>query len=278
MALQTRWLYLVLSFLLTACTKPVDNSQQVYAQPPLNKRISLPVQQMENNQLTDTHYIPKPPLLKTKNKGLIVLDAGHGGKDLGTHSAKPYFYQEKSLTLFTAFILRNYLQQMGYDVLMTRDEDVFVALDKRAEFANNKAPRLFVSIHYNSAPNKEAEGIEIYYYRSDDNKQRTTDSKQLASVVLKSMLINSSAKSRGVKHGNFAVIRETKMPAILVEGGFLTNEQEGDKLRNGIYLKRLAWGIAQGVQNYMKRDVLLLPNQTASSSFARSESSKLEAR
>lgn len=184
-------------------------------------------------------------------KGLIVIDAGHGGKDLGTNSTSPQ-YEEKFLTLSTARILKGYLEQLGYATLLTRSDDRFIALNKRAEFANNSGPDAFVSIHFNSAPNKEAHGIEIFYYRSEENKQRSSDSKALAKKVLDHMLEETGAKSRGVKHGDLAVIRETAMPAILVEGGFLSNDQEAKSLKNGIYLKKLAWGIAQGIDAYLK--------------------------
>lgn len=191
-------------------------------------------------------------LLKPELKALIIIDPGHGGKDLGAYSQKIPKYQEKFLTLSTAFMLKEYLTQMGYAVLMTRAEDVFVTLPNRAAFANKRQPQLFVSLHYNSAPNREAEGIEIFYYRSDTDKNRSKQSMTLAQKILKGMLANTEARSRGVKHGNLAVIRETNMPAVLVEGGFLTNADEIVKLKDGAYLKKIAWGIAQGIHDYLE--------------------------
>lgn len=186
-------------------------------------------------------------------KGFIVLDPGHGGDDLGTHSTKPFKYQEKVLTLSTAKMLKTYLEQLGYAVQMTRSDDMFVALDKRANFANTRRPQIFVSVHYNSAPSKSADGIEIFYYKSDAEKSRSAESKTLANAILKRMIENTEAKSRGVKHGNLAVIRETDMPAVLIEGGFLTNEEEMYKLKDANYLKKLAWGIAQGIEDYLSK-------------------------
>lgn len=190
-----------------------------------------------------------------REKTLIVIDPGHGGKDLGTHSAKAPKYQEKQMTLVTARFLKQDLEKMGYAVQMTRNEDVYIALDKRAEFANARKPALFVSIHYNSAPNKEAQGIEIFYYRSERSsadKKRTNDSKTLGKAILKRMLLASEAKSRGVKHGDLAVIRETNMPAVLIEGGFATNGEEVKKLKNVDYLKKLALAMAEGIHDYAK--------------------------
>jgi N-acetylmuramoyl-L-alanine amidase len=182
-----------------------------------------------------------------KSKPLIVVDAGHGGEDFGTHSLTKPRYQEKNLTLSTSVLLREYLVKMGYDVAMTREDDIFISLDKRAEFANGLNPLLFVSVHYNSAPSKQAEGIEVYYYKSDGDSERSRSSKQLADAVLRRTISNTQAKSRGVKHGNFAVIRETRMPAILIEGGFMSHEGEMSKIKNPGYIKQLAWGIAQGI-------------------------------
>lgn len=190
----------------------------------------------------------KPPLLVQNFS--IVIDPGHGGHDIGTQSISKPRYQEKSLNLVTAKFMRDFLQQLGYQVLMTREDDKFVSLDKRAKIANDHKPVIFVSIHYNSAPSAEAEGIEVFFYQSKEDKERTIKSKRLAQVVLKNILVETKAKSRGVKHGNFLVIRETNMPAILVEGGFVTNEAEMQKLKDPIYLKRLAWGIVRGIEEY----------------------------
>lgn len=207
-------------------------------------------------------YKPLPPSIKPVQpierpapvigkKGLIVLDPGHGGKDFGTHSLKKPKYQEKFLTLSTAFLVRDYLEKMGYQVIMTRKEDKFIALDKRAEIANQLKPLIFVSLHYNFAASKEASGVEVYYYKTKETTERSKKSKQLADQVLKKILAATQAKSRGVKHGNFAVIRETEMPAILVEGGFLSNPEERDLIKSASYLKKLAWGIAQGIETYL---------------------------
>lgn len=184
---------------------------------------------------------------------LIMIDPGHGGHDVGTQSISRPRYQEKSLNLTTANFVNHYLQEMGYRTAMTRCQDVFVSLEKRSQLANEEEATLFVSIHYNSAPSAEAQGIEIYYYQSSDQKWRTTKSKHLAHTILKHVVKQTAAQSRGIKHGNYAVIRETQMPAILIEGGFVTNEQEMQNLKDPNYLRRLAWGIAKGIDEYIKR-------------------------
>ncbi|MDP1880903.1 MAG: N-acetylmuramoyl-L-alanine amidase [Parachlamydiaceae bacterium] len=187
-------------------------------------------------------------------KSLIIIDPGHGGHDVGTQSVSKPRYQEKSLNLVTAQFVQSYLTQLGYRVIMTRKDDTFISLDKRAQLANESKPTLFVSIHYNSAPSAEAKGVEVFYYQSHDSgsKQRVTKSKRLAQSILKNVIAQTKAPSRGVKHGNYAVIRETNMPAVLIEGGFLTNEAELQQLKDPTYLKRLAWGIVKGIEDYLK--------------------------
>lgn len=212
------------------------------------------VHSLYSPQLTGKREMTKPPILK--EKGLVVIDAGHGGEDVGTQSLVKPRCQEKTLNLTTARFVRDYLQQLGYRVMMTREEDVFVSLEKRAQWTNAHAPVIFVSIHYNSAPNAEAHGIEVFFFQSVTDKVRSNKSKRLAQVVLKHVLAQTEAKSRGVKHGDYAVIRETQMPAILIEGGFITNEQEAQRLRDSAYLKKLALGVAKGIEEYLKRNAV----------------------
>ena len=197
-----------------------------------------------------TPLAASPPLISTPC--LIVVDPGHGGHDVGTQSVSKPRYQEKSFNLVTAKFVKNYLEQLGYQVAMTREEDRFLSLERRARFANEKKPALFVSIHFNAALNPDAQGIEVFYYPSLSDKKRATKSRCLAQLVLKQLLMRTTAKSRGVKQGNFAVIRETQMAAILVESGFLTNESELQKIKEPTYLKKIAKGITDGIDNYLR--------------------------
>jgi len=193
-----------------------------------------------------------PMIPKEDTRLLIVIDAGHGGKDEGTKSPVNPKYQEKYMTLTTARMLNDFLQGYGYKTVMTRNEDRFIELSDRAKFANERTPILFVSVHYNAADNRAANGIEVYYYKTDKDKPRSENSKKLATSVLDTVINTTKAKSRGVKHGNFAVIRETNMPAILIEGGFMTNNDEMIKIRDASYMKKVALGIAEGIKNYLQ--------------------------
>jgi len=187
------------------------------------------------------------------NRGpVVVIDAGHGGKDLGANSRSPH-YEEKILTLDTAFLVEHYLQKMGYRTVLTRSEDVFIPLKKRSSIANDLGAKVFVSVHYNSAPSKEANGIEIFYYNSENDRKRANESRVLAETVLGEVIQKTGAKSRGVKHGNLSVVRETAMPAILVEGGFLTNEAERSMILQHTYNEQLALAVAVGVHQYLSQ-------------------------
>jgi len=183
-----------------------------------------------------------------KEKPYIILDAGHGGKDQG---AKVSNLEEKKLTLRTTYLTKKHLELLGYRVILTRARDVFLPLSTRVVIANTRNPSLFVSIHYNSAKSPAAKGIEVYYYGSVAGKRRE-QSRKLASSILDQMIKETKASSRGVKKGNFQVIRETSMPAVLVEAGFMTNSEERAHLHSQHYLDQLAKGIADGIDKYVK--------------------------
>jgi len=212
--------------------------------------------------MTSCGQAPRPEVVvvpyKPQPKLLIMLDPGHGGKDLGTHDV---CYQEKTLTLETALLVESWLRQAGYPTLMTRRTDKEIHKLDRAALANQKQPALFVSIHYNSAPSKEAEGIEVFYYDDEQNPTRTAASQLLAKTLYERVLNETQAKSRGVKKGDYAVIRETTMPAVLIEGGFLTNKSELTRLQDPAYRARLARAIAQGIDLYARS---LFPEKSVS--------------
>ena len=182
-------------------------------------------------------------------KPLIYLDPGHGGLDLGAIIKSPHF-EEKRLNLITAHYTKRYLEQKGYRVGLTRSRDFFVPLDKRVNLANNARAGIFVSIHYNSCPNSSASGIEIFY--SEDSNKRSTISKKLAEAILLKTSQHTEAKSRGVKKGNLFVLKQTNMPSVLLEPGFLTNPEERDKIKQRDYLDKIAKGIAEGIDNFVK--------------------------
>ena len=184
--------------------------------------------------------------LKKKLVPLIVVDAGHGAYDLGAHVKQ---CEEKDLCLKTAHFVRKHLERRGYHVAMTRTRDEYISLKKRVEFANDLRAQALVSIHFNSAKNLLANGMEVFFYGKGE-PWRKKNSSRLAKTVLSKMVSQTDALSRGAKEGNFCLIRETKMPAILVEGGFITNSEEMQKMKDDRYLDKIAHSIADGLVQY----------------------------
>lgn len=182
---------------------------------------------------------------------LIFIDPGHGGKNYGTYSSDRK-YREKDLALTTSLFLKEILQSRGYRVLLSRQKDHFLSLEKRVVLSNRSSAQIFVSVHYNSAPSVEAKGIEVFYYKRGTYKKRTR-SRRLASFVEKKMIRRTKTFSRGVKTANFFVIRNVNIPAILVEGGFMTNQWEMNRLKEKKYLYLIAQGIADGIDLYFGR-------------------------
>lgn len=180
---------------------------------------------------------------------IIVLDAGHGGTDFGTMS-KEHSYAEKDVTLALTLAVCDQLRRLGYRPILTRQSDVFVTLAKRAQIANSLKAGVFVSIHCNHSENSSAFGTEIYYYEKG-SEERSRYSMALGQCVLKSMEGSGILRSRGVKAGNFSVIRETAMPSILVETGFLSNPKERMLLLSRDYKLGLAKGIAIGINEFI---------------------------
>lgn len=192
------------------------------------------------------------PALVFAKLPLIVIDPGHGGKNIGARQQAPYC-EEKKICLITALLAKKHLQKLGYKVRLTRRSDVFLSLKKRVDIAKKTGANLFVSIHYNSSPNKKAKGIEVFYFDSKKGRKKTKKSQLLAKKVLDKLIKKTKAKSRGVKKGDFYVIRKTPMPAILVEGGFISNLQERRKLRSKKYINRIAKALSEGIHAYIKR-------------------------
>lgn len=182
------------------------------------------------------------PLKKT----LVVLDPGHGGFALGAHVGK---IREKTLALKTAQKVQKLLRKKGYRVVMTRTNDTFIALEKRAKIANRTKCKLFVSIHYNAHHDSSVKGLEVFYYKKG-SKWRAKRSKKAAEKVLGRLVKKTHGYSRGIKHGNFHVLRETTMPAILVEGGFITHDKERSELAQDSHLNQIAEAIVSGIEAY----------------------------
>jgi N-acetylmuramoyl-L-alanine amidase len=188
----------------------------------------------------------------------VVIDAGHGGHDRGGIPRQRV--PEKTMTLDVAQRLKAVLQSYGYSVVMTRDSDVFIPLGTRVAIANSYRDAIFVCIHFNATPRSSASGIETYFYSSQ--------SLPLASAIHYYVAGGAPSANRGVRRRGFFVLRNTRIPSVLVECGFLTNPTEAQYAQNSAYRQKLALEIAHGVQN--RASVARIPGATriASSSSA----------
>ncbi|MDY3118051.1 MAG: N-acetylmuramoyl-L-alanine amidase [Peptoniphilus sp.] len=197
---------------------------------------------------------PQPMEPGQKKEITIVLDPGHGGSDSGAVADEGT--TEKALNLRLAPRVEALLRARGYNVIMTRTTDEFIALSERAAIANRNNADIFVSIHFNSAGSSSAYGIEVLYASENDVelKKDAGDQTKLAKEVLNAVLKETGAHSRGIKNRpDLAVLKRTSMTACLIEGGFMSNPAELEKIKSDSYLDKIAKGIVQGIENYNRK-------------------------
>ena len=233
-------------------------------------------------------YNPKISKRKQIDAPLIVVDAGHGGKDNGARSASGI--KEKNVNIKIAKHVKTILvNRFKYRVVMTRKDDTFIPLKDRSKISNKRNADLFVSIHANAAKRKSAHGIETYFLGTSHNERaletaarengelvksvkdnqvqqilaslitttKINDSSRLAGRVQENLYKSSKKKYRGlknlgVKEGPFYVLHGADMPSILVEVGFLTHRKEARMLSQPKYLYQLASSIAEGIHKYLQ--------------------------
>ncbi|MBE3570964.1 MAG: N-acetylmuramoyl-L-alanine amidase [Bacillales bacterium] len=179
---------------------------------------------------------------------MIVIDPGHGGKDPG---AIGFGLQEKTVVLDTALRVKNLLEKTPFSYKLTRETDTFISLSERVAIAKNAKANIFISIHANSF-NGSAKGTETYYYHSAAKNPYWEDSKLLATKIQNRLAEAMQTSDRGVKHGDFHVIRENSMPAVLTELGFIDNKQDNDKLKSAAWRQKAAEAIYLGILDYYK--------------------------
>jgi N-acetylmuramoyl-L-alanine amidase len=219
----------------------------------------------------------------------IVIDPGHGGKDYGA----PGYYKgshEKYVVMEVAKKLARKIEnEFGYEVVLTRDRDKYLTLEKRTDLANNNRADLFISLHTNAARNKNAYGIETYFLNlaTDENsisvaaRENATSTKNISDLqtilndLMRDAKINESSrlasyiqaemsgslknkvsyiKDRGVKQAPFYVLLGAKMPAVLVEMGFISNPRECKRLNSDVYQEEVCNGIMNGIRKYLKEN------------------------
>ena len=216
----------------------------------------------------------------------IVIDPGHGGRDAGAVGRK-FRLKERDLTLAISRKLKNILEDHGIRVIMTRDRDVFIPLEERVRIANSSGTDLFVSIHINASRSRMMNGFECYYLSeaTDDNAraleafenaslksdegtilehskgldktlwdikltENRRESAELASDICKTVETSLATRSRGIKTAKFYILKWARIPAVLVEAGYISNKFEELKFKDENYVDRITDVIAKGILSY----------------------------
>ncbi|MFW5996829.1 MAG: N-acetylmuramoyl-L-alanine amidase family protein [Lentisphaeria bacterium] len=194
----------------------------------------------------------------------IVIDPGHGGKDEG---AKSGGIEEKGIVLAIAKELADLLESAGYSVHLTRKDDTFLSLRQRQTIANQHRADLFISIHTNAVASSQVNGIETFILPPKGTSSTYSHNRQklakpgnsfdklnaaVAFSVHQQTRQVTGATERGIKRAGFSVLEHLECPGILIETGFLTNPEERQKLVSRSYQKKLALGIARGIQQFNK--------------------------
>ena len=193
----------------------------------------------------DSDYLRLPNV--KQNKFSVVIDPGHGGPDPGAIGIGGL--RETDVVLEVSKTVKKLLSDKGVKVKLTRKNEVDLDLPPRVSFANNTDSDIFVSIHANASRGKRRDinGLETYYFRGWRGRL-------LAKKIQKQILrVSPGSPDRGVKQGRFYVIKNTKMPAVLVEIGFLTGKLDARRLEKAIHRKRLAYAIAKGILDYLSK-------------------------
>jgi N-acetylmuramoyl-L-alanine amidase len=172
----------------------------------------------------------------------VVVDAGHGGKDLGANRNNVY---EKDLNLSVALKLKKALEARGVNVQMTRATDMFLELSQITAISNRIKPDAFISVHTNASLSPAANGLETYYY--------TPQSVPLAKAVHKHAVNNINSPDRGVRKAMFYVIHHTQIPAVLFEMGYISHPTEREALQSETRQNATAEALAQGVVEFLGR-------------------------
>ncbi|AIS51800.1 N-acetylmuramoyl-L-alanine amidase LytC [Thermoanaerobacter kivui] len=182
---------------------------------------------------------------------LIYIDPGHGGSDPGATGVGNI--RESDINLAIALKLNNLLTKGGFRTMMSRDSDVFVDLITRSQEANNSGADVFISIHTNAFGTPTPKGTEIWYY-PNGYKGDTRDNKTFAQIIHDNLMKEINTVNRGLKEGpNLSVLKNTKMPAILIETAFITNPDDAALLQDDAFQWKVAQGIYNGIVEYFKR-------------------------
>lgn len=238
----------------------VNDYRYILSYPVQNHSGHLYISTIDMRKLVDP--VLRPKCSPTDKITTVVLDPGHGGHDAGAVS--PYA-REKDCNLALAMKVRDLLRKAGFKVVMTRQNDTFLTLGERVAIANRTPNSIFVSIHHNSSRNSASSGIETFTLaphgttspfartrRTEElsGNMQDSDNIALATAVHSAAIKNTAAFDRGIQRARFSVLCTIKRPAILFEGGFVNNPQEGSKIASSSYQNILAQSICNGIIRY----------------------------
>jgi N-acetylmuramoyl-L-alanine amidase len=234
--------------------------------------LSFPIIKVDNKILMSRMDLSKlvepvlrPAKIPTWPAHTVILDAGHGGFDQGAVSM---LGNEKDFALDVVERARDLLTKAGFNVRLTRSGDVFIPLEDRAAFANRQSNAIFVSVHFNAGAREDASGIETYSlaprgvpstnsailsladFQPCVGNLRDPENIALATAMHAALITKMGVSDRGIKRARFIVLRDCNIPAVLIEGGFLTNAQDRVRIATPVYRQMLAQAILQGVLSY----------------------------
>lgn len=190
---------------------------------------------------------------REKTAPVIFVDAGHGGADAGCSRDG---VEEKTINLAIAKRVKTQLESLGYEVIMSREDDIYITKEDRVKLANAARADIYVSIHQNATEDgDDINGMEVWY----DGTDTTRDNKRLAQLIRQQTAVCTESGERGIwGNADFHVTGSTKMPACLIETGFLSNEEECSKLVTSEYQEKIAKGIVQGIEYYFHPKTMYL--------------------
>ncbi|MFT5109236.1 MAG: N-acetylmuramoyl-L-alanine amidase [Pseudoalteromonas tetraodonis] len=226
----------------------INNTKFILSKPIVRGEGEYLISQFDLTHMVDP--VLRPNLIKqAKPFHVVVIDAGHGGRDSGSGGGE--FGDEKTHTLKLAILLKAELERRDFQVKMTRTDDQELSQAERVALGNKTVDSIFISLHFNTG-GRTARGVETYapLAKEDAKAEQNAHNSALACAVHASIQQKMKVIDRGIRRAPWAVLTGIKQPAILLEAGYLSNPVEAKKIASQIYQKELATSIAAGIVTY----------------------------
>lgn len=217
-----------------------------------NAKAYITDDEIKNNKDKDITNIGSDSNNPKPKEVIIVIDPGHGGEDLGAYHEKLY---EKDINLDISKKLGEKLEEKDIRVVYTRDDDTFIDLDPRVNIANDLEATLFISVHNNAMPdNSQYRGTETLYCPLVSEVERRMDGEKLALIVQKELVKTLNTIDNGIiQRPNLAVLRKTKMPAVIVEIAYISSSSDREKLKNEEFRQKAADALSNAVMKALEK-------------------------